>query len=145
MRRFRLYSAVAALAVVALSSLTAVLSQSQNSVQYSQGLLNQKSNFSRGAAAAMSKPFRGVATSAGIVEGLFPVRSTGLSAAPVRIAAEDFLATLDSGELSRVQFAIDDLEWRNWSNVDVGIFSRHGISLEEMTELLLLFQWCGQL
>ncbi|HAT26127.1 MAG TPA: hypothetical protein DCS89_03865 [Gammaproteobacteria bacterium] len=134
MRRFRLYSAVAALAVVALSSLTAVLSQSQNSVQYSQGLLNQKSNFSRGAAAAMSKPFRGVATSAGIVEGLFPVRSTGLSAAPVRIAAEDFLATLDSGELSRAQFAIDDLEWRNWSNVDVGIFARHGISLEEMTE-----------
>ena len=133
MRRFRVFSAVAVLTVVTLSSLTAVLSQSQNSVQYPQGLLNQKSNFTRAAAAAMSEPFRGVATSAGIVEGLFPVRSTGVSTAAVRIAAENFLATLDSGELSRAQFAIDDLEWRNWSNVDVGIFARHGISLEETT------------
>ena len=133
MRRIRNFSSLVALAIVALSSLTAVLSQSQNSVQYPQALLNQKSNFTRGAAAAMSEPFRGVATSAGIVRGLFPIVETGVSTVPVRAAAANFLATLDSGELSRAQFAIDDLEWRNWSNVDVGIFARHGISLEEMT------------
>ncbi|MCH8136419.1 MAG: DUF3500 domain-containing protein [Proteobacteria bacterium] len=132
MRRIRTFSAIVALAIAALSSPTVVLSQSDNSVQYPQNLLNQKSNFSRGAAAAMSEPFRGVATSAGIVEGLFEIRNTGVSTASVRAAAENFLATLDSGELSRVHFAIDDLEWRNWSNVDVGIFARHGISLEEM-------------
>ena len=106
-----------------------VLSQSQ----YPPNLLNQKGNFSRGAAAALGQPFRGVVTSAGLIEGLYPLRVTGVSTGPVRVAAERFLATLSTVDLSRSHFAVDDPEWRDWSNVDVGIFPRRGISLEEMS------------
>lgn len=107
----------------------AILAQSQ----YPEYLLNQKSSFMRQGAAALGEPFRGIATSEGIVPGLFPLRSTGASTEAVRLAADAFLATLTPAELSRTHFAVDDPEWRNWSNVDVGIFARHGLSLEEMT------------
>lgn len=107
-----------------------VLSQSQ----YPPNLLNQKGNFSRGAATAMGEPFSGVVTSGGRIEGLFPIRSTGVSTAPLQAAAAKFLSTLSTIDLSRTHFAIDDPEWRDWSNVDVGIFPRRGISLEEMTD-----------
>ncbi len=108
---------------------TSVLSQSQYPVE----LLNQKGTFSRGAAEAIGQPFRGIASSTGIVSGLFPLRATGVSTDSIRVAADTFLATLNTADLSRSHFAIDDPEWRDWSNVDVGIFPRRGISLEEMT------------
>lgn len=99
---------------------------------YPEALLNQKGIFSRDGAAAMGQPFRGVTTSDGIIEGLFPVQETGLSTASLADAGAAFLASLNDIHLSRAQFPIDDPEWRNWSNVDVGIFARHGVSLEEM-------------
>ena len=100
--------------------------------QYPPNLLNQKGNFSRGAATAMGEPFIGLTTSAGKIEGLFPIRSTGVSTDNIRSAADAFLATMSTIDLSRTHFAIDDPEWRDWSNVDVGIFPRRGLSLEEM-------------
>jgi len=120
----------------ALLALTAALSISESALAqdgYSSALLNQKGIFSRDGAEALAEPFRGVATTAGVTEGLFPVRSTGASTAAVQGAAAAFVASLNPMLLSRTQFPIDDPEWRNWSNVDVGIFARHGVSLEEMT------------
>ena len=102
--------------------------------QYPEALLEQKSSFMRSAARAMGEPFRGLVTSDGLVEGLYPLRQTGVSTAPVREAAEALLASFGTAELSRAHFAIEDPEWRDWSNVDVGIFARRGISLEEMNE-----------
>jgi hypothetical protein len=99
---------------------------------YPESLLNTKGIFSRDGATAMGQPFRGVTTSDGIIEGLFPVQDNGLSTASLAEAGASFLATLSDIHLSRSQFPIDDPEWRNWSNVDVGIFARHGVSLEEM-------------
>lgn len=106
---------------------------SQSDSGYSEALLATKRVFSRGLAEAIGQPFRGVATSDGIESGLFPIKSTGASTAAIVSAAADFLGTLNTAELSRTQYAVDDPEWRNWSNVDVGIFSRHGVSLEEMS------------
>ena len=102
--------------------------------QYPEALLEQKSSFMRSAARAMGEPFRGLVTSDGLVEGLYPLRQTGVSTAPVREAAEALLASFGTAELSRAHFAIEDPEWRDWSNVDVGIFARRGISLEEMND-----------
>ena len=102
--------------------------------QYPANLLEQKGNFSAGAARALGQPFNGLTTSDGIIKGLFPVKSTGASTAQVREAADRFLATLSTADLSRTHFSITDPEWRDWSNVDVGIFPRRGISLEEMNE-----------
>lgn len=101
--------------------------------QYPDNLLRMKGQFSRSAAAALGEPYRGVVTSVGRIEGLYPVRSTGVSTDNIRAAADAFLATLNTIELSRTHFAVDDPEWRDWSNVDVGIFPRRGLSLEEMS------------
>jgi len=113
----------------------------QSQQGYSESLLNTKRIFSQGLADAIGQPFRGVATSSGLVEGLYPLRTTGVSTEAIRAAAEDFLSTLTTGELSRTQYAVDDPEWRNWSNVDVGIFSRHGVSLEEMSVVQKAAAW----
>lgn len=118
------------LPALALLGLTVTVAYSQS--QYPDGQLNQKSSFMRGAASAMGEPFRGLVTSDGPVEGLFPVRKTGVSTAPVVAAAAAMLTTLGTAELSRAHFGVEDPEWRDWSNVDVGIFARRGISLEEM-------------
>lgn len=125
--RFNTASLAVTLGVILFTG-TAVFSQSQ----YPANLLEQKGSFSAGAARALGQPFRGVATSEGIVEGLFPIRSTGVSTAPIRAAADNFLGTLSTADLSRTHYAINDPEWRDWSNVDVGIFPRRGISLEDM-------------
>jgi len=127
--RFSAVSAVVTMGALLLTG-TVVLSQSQ----YPSNLLEQKGSFSAGAARALGQPFRGVATSDGIVEGLFPIKSTGVSTMPIRVAADRFLATLSTADLSRSHFAINDPEWRDWSNVDVGIFPRRGISLEDMSD-----------
>ena len=125
----RSYPALLSALVIVLLSGGSVLSQSL----YPPNLLDQKGLFSRGAAEAMGQPFRGVATSAGIVKGLYPLRVTGVSTDSIRAAADHLLATLNTEQLSRSHFAINDPEWRDWSNVDVGIFPRRGISLEEMS------------
>ena len=108
---------------------------------YPESLLNTKGIFSRDGAAAMGQPFLGVATSQGIIEGLFPMQDTGLSTASLAEAGAAFLASLDDIHLSRSHFPIDDPEWRNWSNVDVGIFARHGVSLEEMNDSQKAAAW----
>ena len=109
--------------------------------QYPSNLLEQKGNFSAGAARALGQPFHGLTTSDGIIKGLFPIKSTGASTAQIKEAADGFLATLSTADLSRAHFAITDPEWRDWSNVDVGIFPRRGISLEEMTEVQKESAW----
>jgi len=108
---------------------------------YEELRLNQKRTFSQMGAEAMAEPYRGVVTSDGLQSGLYPVRSTGASTSGVVRAANIFLSTLNPMLLSRTQFAVDDPEWRNWSNVDVGIFARHGISLEEMTDQQKAAAW----
>ena len=117
--------------VIAITLVTNSALQAQT--QYDNSLLSLKKRFVSDAVAALSQPYRGVATSSGLVSGLFPIQTTGVSTEPIMQAASAFLATLTSGQLSRTHFAIDDPEWRNWSNVDIGIFARQGVSLEEMT------------
>lgn len=108
---------------------------------YPPGILELKGTFSRDGARAMGEPFVGLTTSAGPMEGLFPIRASGVSTAPIQAAADAFLATLDTIDLSRSHFAIDDPEWRDWSNVDVGIYPRRGISLEEMSDAQKQAAW----
>jgi len=86
----------------------------------------------RGGAAALAEPFTGVTTSGTVVTGLFPVRSTGVSTAPVKTAAEAFLAALDPAERARTQFAVDAQEWRDWNNIHR--YERQGVSFDELTD-----------
>ncbi len=83
-------------------------------------------------AKALQEKFVGVMTENGKELDLFPIRSTGVSTKPIQGAAEHFLDLLNTEQLGRTKFAIDDDEWRKWCNVDNGIYKRQGISLKEM-------------
>ena len=79
----------------------------------------------------LAVPFKGL-TAAGAVEpGLFAIRSTGVSTAPVRTAAETFLAALTPDQRRKTTFAIDAGEWRSWANQH--FYQRHGVSFLEMS------------
>lgn len=82
----------------------------------------------------LEETFTGLRTSKGIEGGLFPVRQTGVSTAPVVEAASAFLASLSDGQKSKVLFPIDDEEWHRWCNVDAGIYRRQGVSLRDMED-----------
>ncbi|MEQ8954130.1 MAG: DUF3500 domain-containing protein, partial [Gammaproteobacteria bacterium] len=128
------------LCVAFLLGIATVTSASAQSA-YPENLLRQKTSFMRQGAEALAQPFRGVATSAGIEAGLFELKRTGASTDAVRRAADAFLASLTPADLSRVHYAVDDPEWRNWSNVDIGIFGRMGLSLEEMNDAQKAAAW----
>jgi hypothetical protein len=80
----------------------------------------------------LAEPFTGVTTNGDVVPGLFPLRATGVSTAPVRQAAEAFLATLTPEQRAKTVFAVDDPEWRKWMNQH--FYIRQGTSFKEMTE-----------
>jgi hypothetical protein len=80
----------------------------------------------------LAEPFQGVTTDGTVVPGIFPLRSTGVSTAPVRQAAEAFLATLTPEQRSKTVFAVDDPEWRKWMNQH--FYLRQGTGFQEMTE-----------
>jgi hypothetical protein len=78
------------------------------------------------------EPFVGITTDGNVVEGLFPIRSTGVSTEPVRTAAERFLAGLGDAHRTRARFPVDHAEWRRWTNVHRA--PRAGVSFAEMDE-----------
>jgi Protein of unknown function (DUF3500) len=78
------------------------------------------------------EPFKGVTTSGAVIPGLFQVRSTGVSTAPVRDAAVTFLATLTPEQRAKTTFPVDDGEWRKWNNIHR--YVRQGVSFKEMSE-----------
>ena len=80
----------------------------------------------------LAEPFRGVTTAGTVVPDLFPIRSTGVSTAPVQQAAERFLASLTDEQRSRTVFPIDDSEWRKWNNVHR--YARQGVNFRQMNE-----------
>jgi hypothetical protein len=79
----------------------------------------------------LAEPFRGIAIEGKITPGLFPVRSTGVSTAPVRAAAERFLASLTDAQRARTSFGVGDDEWRKWMNQH--FYVRQGTGFGEMT------------
>jgi hypothetical protein len=80
----------------------------------------------------LAEPYRGISFGGEIVPGLFSLRATGVSTAPVRQAADAFLTALTPEQRDRTTFAIDDPEWRKWMNQH--FYLRDGIAFAEMTE-----------
>lgn len=80
----------------------------------------------------LAEPFRGVTTKGTPEKGLFAIKSTGVSTAPVRKAAEAFLAALKPEQKAKTKFPIDSDEWRKWMNQD--FYYRQGVGFDEMTD-----------
>jgi hypothetical protein len=83
--------------------------------------------------AATAEPFTGITENGVLTPGLFPVASTGVSAAPIKAAAQGFLASLLPEQRQAAMFAIEDDAWRRWSNVHMYLM-RHGVCMEQMSE-----------
>lgn len=79
----------------------------------------------------LAESFMGITTNGSVAEGLFPLKPTGVSTAPVRQAAEKFLDALTTEQRGKVLFPIDDAEWRKWMNQH--FYQRQGVSFQEMT------------
>ena len=79
----------------------------------------------------LAQPFKGITATGEIERGLFAIRSTGVSTAPVRAAAEALLAGLTNVQRAKTTFAADDVEWRKWMNQS--FYVRQGVSFLEMT------------
>jgi hypothetical protein len=102
---------------------------------YDQERLRVKRIFSDAEDAALSEDYKGIADESGVPPHLFSLRSTGVTTAPILNAAHNFLDSLTPTQVIKTQFAVDDSEWRKWSNVDNGIYVRQGTSLEEMNSM----------
>ncbi len=90
--------------------------------------------FNRLSEEAIKQQFMGVFLPEGKQNGLFPIQSTGVSTRPIVTSATAFINTLSDEERSNVLFEIDADEWRDWANVDNGIFHRRGLSLKAMDD-----------
>ena len=60
----------------------------------------------------LAEPVKGITANGTVEQGLFGIHATGVSTAPVRTAAERFLASLTQQQRDRTMFAVDDPEWR---------------------------------
>ena len=79
----------------------------------------------------LAEPFVGITTNGTPTEGLFKIKSTGVSTKPVVTAAQEFLTGLTEQQRVKTTFPVDDSEWRQWNNRHMG--KRQGVSFEEMS------------
>jgi hypothetical protein len=82
-------------------------------------------------AKGLAEPFKGVTTNGSVQAGLFGIKSTGVSTAPVRKAVETFLGALTNEQRTKTMFPVDDPEWRKWMNQH--FYVRQGVSFKEIT------------
>ena len=82
--------------------------------------------------AGLKDIFIGITTDGQVVPDLFTIRTTGVSTAPVKQAADAFLGTLAPEQRGQTLFPVDDAEWRKWANQH--IYIRQGMSFENMNE-----------
>jgi hypothetical protein len=129
----RLAVAAALGAATLAACATPTASPASDGFTYPDQMFAPKTSFANQQDAALAQPFTGLRTKDGKQFGLFPIRATGVSTEPMRLAADALLATLTTPQKLRTQFGIGDSEWRRWFNVDNGIYARQGISLKEMT------------
>ncbi len=83
---------------------------------------------------ALAEPFKGITSDGKVVPGLYAVAKTGVSADPIRRAAEDFVAALNAPQRAKALYPVTSNEWRNWSNIHR--YPREGVMLGDMSPAL---------
>ena len=84
-------------------------------------------------ASATEEPFRGITANGQPVYGLYPIETSGVSAAPVTAAAAAFLEALPRDQQERARLPVDDPGWRRWDPHGQDA-SRRGIDLGGIRE-----------
>jgi hypothetical protein len=83
--------------------------------------------------------FKGITSDGEIIEGLYPLRSTGIDTAPLQAAAAAFIDTLSPAQRRTTLFPVNDLEWRRWANMS--IYKRQGLSFDDMSDTQRTAAW----
>ena len=83
--------------------------------------------------ASLKEPFKGLTADGALEPGLFGLRKTGVSTAPLIAAANAFLSSLDAKQRAAVRFDVDSEVWRTWSNIHRNLM-RHGLCMAELSE-----------
>ncbi len=93
--------------------------------------------------AVLDDPFIGITTNGEAEQGLFPIKSTGVSTEPIQDAVSTFLSSLSDAQRAKCTFPSEDEEWRKWHNIE--LYERQGIALFELDEqqLKLAFEILG--
>jgi len=84
------------------------------------------------ALSSTAEPLVGISTDGKVRRGLFPLRATGVTTAPILDAAQELLDALDAGQRAKVLFDLEADERRLWFNIHPNVF-RHGLILEDLT------------
>jgi len=102
------------------------------------GTANKKAGFMRAVESArtaekrqLAAPWVGVTTNGSPLKGLFSMKPTGVSTAPVRAGANAFISSLSADEKKQTLYAIDDPEWQKWGNWH--FYWQQGVRLDKMT------------
>lgn len=88
---------------------------------------------------AFAEEFKGITTDGNIVEGLFPLETTGVDTSELIAATKAFIATLSDAQKQTTLHAADALEWRRWANMS--IYRREGLSFDDMSEAQKAAAW----
>jgi hypothetical protein len=88
-------------------------------------------------AGAVQRPLQGLTSDGTLRPGLFCLRSTGVSTAPIIDAASHFLGALSTEQRQRAVFPLDAEERRMWLNIHPFVF-RHGVMLEGLIGTLIV-------
>jgi hypothetical protein len=81
----------------------------------------------------LAQELKGITSGGEVRHGLFPIRQTGVSLAPVVAAAQKFTESLDPSERETASFDLESDAWRKWHNMHV-FFYRHGVCLQDLNE-----------
>ena len=82
---------------------------------------------------ALNEGFLGITNDGEIKHGLFPIKPTGISTLPIKEAADAFISSLSKEQRLNCTFPIEDKEWRRWSNIDISLYEREGVSLQDLS------------
>ena len=83
---------------------------------------------------ALDEAFAGVTNDGQVQPGLYTVHATGVSTEPILEAVMAFRASLTETQRAASSFPLQDREWRRWTNIDIGEYSRYGVGLGDMTQ-----------
>ena len=72
------------------------------------------------AKASFEQPLTGISSGGRVRPGLFPLRATGVTTAPILDAAQNFLSTLDAAQRKKLVFDTEAVERRMWFNIQIG-------------------------
>ncbi len=88
---------------------------------------------------AFAEEYKGITTDGNIVEGLYPIESTGVDTTSLIDATNAFIATLSDEQKQNTVYAADALEWRRWANMS--IYRREGLSFDAMSDAQKTAAW----